>query len=58
MERETFWIDGNHTTVVLRFSFVELFAPFRGYLCLLSFLCALGYRFFFINREEKKEYQI
>jgi len=33
------WIDGYHTTVVLQFSFFELFAPSRSYFCLLSFLC-------------------
>jgi len=36
------WIDGYHTTVVLQFSFFELFAPFRGYFCLLSFLCVFA----------------
>jgi hypothetical protein len=28
---ESFWVDGYHTTVVLRFSFFVRFVPFRGY---------------------------
>ena len=47
---QTLWVDGYHTSVVLRFSFFELFAPFCGYSSLRFIFAALREIFVFALR--------